>query len=125
MEREAFRHGFDPSDWEAAKDEARAVMYETAGKRDTIAYSDLVAEIRSVRMDAHDPRLAHFLGQIAREDDDNGLGLTTVVVVHKRGDMQPGPGFFEMAESQGRTVKDQTEFWIEELNRVHARWSSS
>jgi hypothetical protein len=119
MEREPFKHGFAVDDWERGKDQARAVMYDVAGRRSTIAYSDLVAQITAVRMEPHDPRLAHFLGQIAREDDDNGLGLTTVVVVHKHGDQQPGPGFFDMAESQGRVIRDQTMFWIEELKRVH------
>jgi molybdopterin synthase catalytic subunit len=125
MEREEYRHGFDPNDWERGKEEARAAMYAVAAKKRTISYSGLVSQIRSLRIDAHDPRLAHFLGQIAREDDDNGLGLTTVVVVHKSGDQQPGPGFFEMAQSQGRTVLNAGDFWIEELNRVHDHWSKS
>ena len=108
--------------WEAAKNEAREIMYSVAANQGTIPYSDLVAELRSIRLDAHDSRLAHFLGQIAREDDDEGIGLTTVVVVHKQGDMQPGPGFFEMAISQGRVFADKTQFWVEELKRVHAYW---
>ncbi len=95
-------------------------MYEIAKQRHTITYSDLVSQISHVQMDAHDIRLPHFLGQIAREDDNAGMGLTTVVVVHKS-DGKPGPGFFEMAESQGRTFNDETTFWIEELNRVHDR----
>lgn len=119
MEREVFHHGFGEDDWEQAKEQARKVMYRVARRKSTIPYSDLVSEISAVRMEPHDQRLAHFLGQIAREDDDAGLGLTTVVVVHKHGDMQPGPGFFEMAESQGRQVSDETMFWIEELKRVH------
>lgn len=123
MERQSFNHGFNPIDWEAAKDEARAVMYATAKRRRTIPYSDLVSRIARVRMTAHDLRLAHFLGEIAREDDDEGLGLTTVVVVHKTDDMQPGPGFFEMAESQGREFDDLEQVWVEELGRVHDLWA--
>lgn len=124
MERDEFRHGFPPAKWELAKAEARDVMYRTAAAGMTIAYSDLVAQIASIHLEAHDPRLARFLGQIAREDDDNRKGLTTVVVVHKSGDMQPGPGFFEMAESQGREVEDHTTFWIEELKSVQKYWRS-
>lgn len=103
--------------------EARAIMYDVARKQTTIAYSDLVSKIRSIGLAAHDVRLARFLGEIAREDDDNGMGLTTVVVVHKTGDMQPGPGFFEMAESQGREFDDPTECWVEELKSVYRYWS--
>ena len=124
MEREVFRHGFPEEDWKRAKEQARKIMYEVASRRSTIPYSDLVSGVTAVRMEPHDPRLGHFLGQIAREDDDNGLGLTTVVVVHKQGDQQPGPGFFEMAESQGRLLRDSTMFWIEELNRVHDHWAA-
>ena len=124
MEREIYRHGFDEKVWDNAKSEARKVMYGVAKGRSTIAYSDLVARIQSISLDAHDPRLAHFLGQIACEDDDNRLGLTTVVVVHKSGDGQPGPGFFEMAKSQGRQFDEPFAFWIEELNRVHDLWAS-
>lgn len=123
MERDNFNHGFDEDRWQQAKNEAREVMYKVAKQERTIAYSNLVTRIRSIQIDAHDPRLAHFLGQIAREDDNNGLGLTTVVVVHKSGDQEPGPGFFEMAESQGHEVQDQTEFWLEELKRVYKKWS--
>lgn len=123
MLRDGFHHGFDDNAWDAAKEEARQVMYAVAKRRRTIAYSDLVSKIASVRMEAHDVRLAHFLGEIATEDDDNGLGLTTVVVVHKQGDQQPGPGFFEMAEEQGRNVSDPVACWIEELNAVYDHWA--
>lgn len=98
-------------------------MYEIARNQSSIAYSDFVGRIKSIRLTPHDVRLAYFLGEIAREDDDNGKGFTTVVVVHKSGDMQPGPGFFEMAEGQGRSCDDKTEFWIGELKKVHRYWS--
>ena len=123
MDRGNFRHGFDESAWEQAKSEAREIMYEVARKRSTISYSDLVSRIKAVQMEAHDPRLAHFLGQIAREDDEEGIGLSTVVVVHKSGDMQPGPGFFEMACAQGRETSDPVMCWVEELNTVYNYWA--
>ena len=77
-----FKHGFNEAAWEKAKSEARAIMYKVARRESLIAYSHLVAQITSISLEAHDHRLDHFLGQIAVEDDDNGLGLTTVVVVH-------------------------------------------
>jgi molybdopterin synthase catalytic subunit len=70
------------SDWDAAKAEARQVM---------------IRQITRIRLQAHDARLSHFLGEIASEEDERGRGPLTVVVVHKSGDMQPGPGFFELA----------------------------
>jgi hypothetical protein len=48
----------------------------------------------------------------------------SVIVVHKDGDMAPGQGFYELAESLGFDVSDREEFWIAELNRVFAYWSN-
>lgn len=123
MRIDGFKHGFDEDAWEQAKEEAREVMYEVARKERLIAYSKLVEQIRSISLEAHDHRLDHFLGEIASEDDDEGLGLTTVVVVHKTGDQMPGPGFFNMAESQGRDVSDPVACWMRELKAVYDRWS--
>ena len=88
-----------------------------------IPYSDLVHQITRIRLQAHDARLSHFLGEIASEEDEQGRGLLTVVVVHKSGDMQPGPGFFELAQSRGRDVSNIVECWIGELKKVFAYWA--
>jgi molybdopterin synthase catalytic subunit len=88
-----------------------------------IAYSDLVTRITTVELQAHDSRLFHLLGEISSEEDAAGRGMLTVVVVHKTGDMQPGPGFFELAGLLGRDTSDILKCWVEELHRVHAVWS--
>jgi hypothetical protein len=64
-----------------------------------------------------------LLGQISSEEDAARRGMLTVVVIHKAGDMQPGPGFFELAKSLGRDIEDPMKFWIDELHRVFAVWS--
>ena len=125
MLREGFDHGFAQSDWDAAKAEARQVMIECARSRRMIPYSDLVRQITRIRLQAHDARLSHFLGEIASEEDERGRGLLTVVVVHKSGDMQPGPGFFELAQSRGRNTSNIVECWVDELKRVFAYWADS
>lgn len=117
------RHGFSEADWNAAKAEARGLMVERAKVRGMIPYSDLVQQIRGIRLDAHDPRLFYMLGEISSEEDAAGRGMLTVVVVHKVGDMQPGPGFFELAKQLGRNIGDIDKCWIDELHRVHAVWS--
>jgi hypothetical protein len=68
--------------------------------------------------------LCDLLGEIAREEDDAGRGMLTVVVVHKTGDMQPGPGFFELAQELGRDTSDIDKCWIDELVRVFKVWAS-
>ena len=98
-------------------------MIARAKVRGMIPYSDLVAQIASIRLEAYDQRLFHFLGEIASEEDEAGRGLLTVVVVHKVGDMQPGPGFFELAKSRGRDTSDLLKIWVAELHKVHGVWS--
>lgn len=123
MLRDGIRHGFSEADWNAAKEEARSAMIERAKLRGMIPYSDLVKEIHSIKIDAHDPRLFHMLGEISSEEDAAGRGMLTVVVVHKLGDMQPGPGFFELAKELGRNTSNILKCWVDELHRVHAVWS--
>lgn len=124
MIREEFDHGFSKADWEAAKNEARDILIERAKVRGMIAYSDLAKQVTKINLKAHDPRFFHFLGEISVEEEEAGRGLLTVIVVHKSGDMQPGPGFFELAGSLGRDTSDPLQCWIAELHRVHAYWSA-
>jgi hypothetical protein len=125
MLRGGLVHGFSQADWDAAKDEARMIMIERAKVRGMIPYSDLVKRIKSIKLDAHDPRLFHMLGEISSEEDAGGRGLLTVVVVHKMGDMQPGPGFFELAKRLGRDTSNILKCWVKELHDVHGVWSKS
>src|SRR6266403_499790 len=74
-------------------------------------------------LDPHDQRLFHLLGEISSEEDASGRGMLSVIVVHKFGDMQPGPGFFELAKKLGRDTSDILKCWVDELKKVHAVWS--
>jgi hypothetical protein len=123
MIQHGFDHGFPPKAWKAAKAEAKEILKGVARRRSIIAYSDLAAMISSVQMTAHDRRYFHFLGEVSAEEDEAGRGLLTVLVVHKSGDMKPGPGFFELAEGRGRDVSDLDQCWVEELNDVHEVWA--
>jgi hypothetical protein len=68
--------------------------------------------------------MIHLIGEISCEEDADGRGMLSVVVVHKGGDMQPGPGFFELAEQLGRDTSNILKCSIEELHRVHAVWAA-
>ena len=46
-----------------------------------------------------------------------------LIVVHKHGDMEPGNGFYGLAESMGLDTSDRTACWIHELHKVHGYWS--
>lgn len=123
MLQDQFHHGFPPEAWKAAKAEAKAILKDVARQKSLIPYSRLAAMISSVQMEAHDRRFFHFLGEVSSEEDEKGRGLLTVLVVHKTGDMKPGPGFFELAEGRDRDVSDLEKCWVDELNAVYAVWS--
>lgn len=105
--------------WQAAKDEAFAILRERAKSKvqQTILYSELVDQIQSIRMEAHDPRLARMLDQISRDEDKAGRGMLSVLVVQK-GSGRPGAGFFTLARDLGRVARDPDEVWIAEFNHV-------
>ncbi|NMM15464.1 MAG: hypothetical protein HHJ17_18250 [Rhodoferax sp.] len=117
-------YGFEGPVWEAAKKQATDVLVEVARRRGRMAYSELVAQITALSLEPHDPRLFHLLGEISSEEDAAGRGMLTAIVVHKSGDTQPGPGFFELAKSRGRNTKDVLGCWIAEFNKVHDYWAN-
>jgi len=112
-------YGFSGPDWDAAKDEAKAILIDVARRKGRIAYSELASQIQAIEIEAHDPRMFHLLGEISVEEDEAGRGMLTAIVVHKSGDMQPGPGFFELAKSLGKDTSDILACWVSEFNRVH------
>jgi len=63
------------------------------------------------------------LWEISAEENAAGQGMLSAVVVYKSGDMQPGPGFFELAERLGKDTPDILRCWVKELKRVYAYWS--
>jgi hypothetical protein len=116
--------GFAEATWEQAKTEARDALIERARVRGRMPYSELVSRISSIDLEAHDPRLFHLLYEISTSEASEGRGMLTAIVVHKHGDMQPGPGFFELAKSLGRDTKDLLACWIGEFNKVHDYWAN-
>jgi hypothetical protein len=120
---EKYNHGNPETDWRRAKDEARMAMVKRARLGRTMTYTDLCNKIGAISFDPHDPRLPHFLGEISREEDAEGRGMLTAVVVHKH-DGQPGKGFFELARSLGRRVVSEEDAWIAEINKLRDIYSA-
>ena len=89
-----------------------------------IPYSDLIKHVHSITFDGpHDFRLRSFLGEISAAESSLGRGMLTALVVHKQGDYQPGPGFFDLARQLGHDTSDIEKFWIQEVKRVFAAWT--
>jgi hypothetical protein len=115
--------GFDEDAWEAAKAEGRDALISCARNRQMIPYSDFVKHIQSIQFQGpHDARLAHFLEEISEAEAEAGRGMLTALVVHKHGDYQPGPGFFELARRLGHNTSDIEKFWVQEVKKVFAAW---
>ena len=112
-----FRHGFDEDVWNQAKSEATAILRKRAKRGNPITYSDLCDQMSIIRLEPHDTRLAHLLGQISSEEHAVGRALLTALVVHKH-DLQPGDGFYNLAESLGIAFKDREAFWLEQIEAL-------
>jgi len=116
-------YGFEEATWEIAKAEAKTSLAGYAKRRQMVPYSEFVKQIRAIHFEPHDSRLFHFLGEVSSEESTAGRGMLTALVVHKRGDYQPGPGFFELAHDLGHNTSDIVKFWIEEVKRVFTAWA--
>ena len=118
------KYGYEASDWENAKNEARSILIEIAKQRGRIAYSDLTPRIETIQFDYDDPRFGWFLGEISEEELKAGRGMLSAIVVHKHGDMIPGPGFYDLAKRLGKKFQDIDRFWLQEFNKVHDVWAN-
>jgi len=117
------KYGFEQHEWDAAKAEMREALVERAKVRGMIPYSELVEKIRTIELEPNSFALAAMLGEVSTEESEADRGMLSVLVVHKVGDMQPGPGFFELAEELGRDTSDILKCWVDELKKVHRVWS--
>jgi len=117
-------YGFSDSEWSAGVAEMTAILQRKAASRSMITYSDLAKEMRTVQIGYHDPAMDNMLLEVSRNESAGGRGLLSVIVVHKYGDMEPGNGFYGLAESMGQDTSDRTACWIRELHRVHDYWSN-
>jgi len=117
------KYGYEPHEWEAAKTELRTALVERAKVRGMIPYSELVEKITTIELEPNSFALAAMLGEVSTAEAEADRGMLSVLVVHKVGDMQPGPGFFELAGELGRDTSDILKCWVDELKKVHRVWS--
>ena len=93
-------YGFATPTWNAAKDAAKRLIIRNLQDPNTVltTYGDLVDTLRPI-IDFGTPRNAMFhclLGQLSDEEEEQGRGLLSAVVVHKD-DLRPGSGFYATA----------------------------
>lgn len=118
------KYGYEEADWNKAKAECTVILAEIARARGRIAYSELAPKIQSLQFEHDDPRFWNLLGEVAVEEANQGRGMLSAIVVHKSGDMRPGPGFYSLAKWMGKKVSEVDRFWLDEFNRVHEVWAN-
>lgn len=121
----ATKYGYPENIWNKAKEEMRQILIERAKVRGMIPYSELVKKIRTIQLEPDSYALANMLGEVSTEESRAGHGMLSAIVVHKSGDMEPGPGFFDLAKSLGNNTSDILAFWVNEFKKVHAYWGRS
>jgi hypothetical protein len=104
---------------EQAVEEIRSILKEAASARQTIAYSEVTAQVQAVPLEPDSKLFAQMLDEISRHSDEEGRGMLSAVVVHKGDDYLPGPGFFTLGRELGRETSDKLSFHSAELTRVH------
>lgn len=115
--------GFDRGVWDESRAEVTRILRRVAKRRSTMPYSDVTKKLEVIGFAPDDHAFHAMLGDVSRHEHEHGRPLLSTVVVHKSGDMQPGPGFFELAKSLGHEFDDVEKFWIQELKRVWKYWS--
>ena len=117
-------YGFDNAAWDTAKVEAKAILAERARVRGMMPYSDLANRITALSFDYSDARFNRwFLREVSVEEYAAGRGMMTALVVYKEGSMEPGPGFYELAEELGLDTNDIEACWVAQLHEVHRAWA--
>lgn len=101
--------------------EARTILMDWCKRRQTITYGELAHRIRSVRLTPRHPWLYELLDDISREEDSQGRGMLSVVVVRKDTRL-PGEGFYRLARKLGRDVSDRKRCWEIEFEKVIQAW---
>jgi len=117
-------YGHTDDEWAETKHKLRAFLITKARNRSWVSYSQVVAQIGPIQFLPDDHGFHRMLDEVSVEEDEQKRGLLTVIVVHKDGDMRPGPGFFDLAARRGRKVvkTDTDKTWISEMDTVVGYW---
>jgi hypothetical protein len=116
---------FSADEWTAAKEAAKSKLVQNLRNPRIVltTYGELVDHLRPI-IDFGTPRNAVFhclLGQISDDEEEQGRGLLSALVVHSQ-DLRPGQGFFEGAAAWGREISNPEKCWTQEIDRLSAVW---
>jgi hypothetical protein len=118
-------YGFALETWAQAKKTVKDRLISNLRDPRVIVttYGELVDRLSPI-IDFGTPRNAVFhclLGQISDDEEEQGRGLLSALVVHSQ-DRRPGAGFFEGAANWGRDVSDRDRCWTREVDKLSTVW---
>ncbi|VAV82484.1 hypothetical protein MNBD_DELTA01-32 [hydrothermal vent metagenome] len=111
------QHGSSDKEWQLAKREALKVLRECAEMEETIFYSDLVTEIKSVKFLCFRQPFFKFLAELSTEENETDKGMFTVLVVRKK-DRRPGNGFFVLAKKLRYRFRSEEQFVKKQRKKI-------
>lgn len=115
------KYGLSDASWDAIKAEIHALLVLLAQKRQTIAYSELAAQLQTVYIHYRAPAFDRILQQLCEDEIAAGRPILGVLVVNKQTG-RCGAGFFKWAGVSGYDVADPEAFWQAEFRRVCDYW---
>lgn len=118
VQRTPSRFGLSEGEWEQAKGELRTAILSAARDRRMTWYSEVAPVVTVTHVEAFSPLLNHLLGAIFRDEHEAGRPALTAIVTHKDGDKEPGPGFYEMAQSLGIRFDEPYVYWSTQVQDV-------
>lgn len=120
------RFGKTEAAWLASIHQGIVALVDMAAQRGDMSYTDFTRTISAIDFDPHSTMLNQLLDDISRQEAAAGRAMLSVIVRHKEGDRQPGPGFFLLAKQLQRQgpKEDNDNCWIRELNSAHDFWSN-
>jgi hypothetical protein len=110
---------FSQADWQALKDEMRAILIGTARQCATITYSELASLIQTAHIHHRAPLFYRLLSDVDRDETDAGRPSLAALVVRKDSGI-PGGGFY--ADAEGGENFDPVAYWQAEFDRVCDYW---
>lgn len=114
-------YGLLEADWEAARAEIHALLVELARERETITYSQLANQLKTVRLHPGAYAFHALLRSICGAEHEAGRALLCALVVSQR-TKRPGKGYYTMAAKYGRDVSDTEACWQAELELIYAQY---
>lgn len=97
--------------------QAKKIVERIARQRDTITYGELADEIEVMALPPNGTLLEGILTQISRQEDAQGRGLLSVVVINKKSGL-PGDGFFALAKERGYEADGSQEEFFQRHREV-------